>query len=844
MTRIVIIGGGPAGYEAALVAAQLGAQVTVIERDGIGGASVLTDCVPSKTLIAAAGAMTSVRDSAVLGLQGAELATVEPRPRVGQPPGQGPGDGPVRRHPRPAERARACASSAGRARLSDEIRGLAAHRVEVLDAEGEVTEELESDVVLIATGADPRVLRRRRARRRADPRLARRLRARGDARAPRRHRLRRHRGRVRLRLPRGRRAGHAGLLPRPGAARRGRRRGRRRRAGLPVPRRADRRARPRRRGEAHREGRGRRAHRRPHRRGLARPDDRRHRAEHLRAEPRAVRGRGRPRPATSSSTGSPARPCRASTPPATSPASSSSPRSRRCRAASRCGTPSARPSRRSSSRPSPPTSSPTPRSPPSGCRRSRSPRTQDIDVVRLPLATNARAKMSDLHDGFVKLFTRRSTGVVVGGVVVAPGASELILPDRAGRDQGPDRRRPGADVLDLPVAVGLDHRGRPTADGRRRALLTGAAGGPAPPATDVTDFSAQLRGSGADARVAPPMQRWMPSVRFALAPRRLLRSLAVGSAVAAAVLAPGAVAHADEPTGETVVGRARAGVAGDAGRRARGRRADQLGADRRPATPSASRPRTSRASPPAPPSRSRSTLRTAGTPRTRCTRSSPPPRSSPRPRSTRCCAAPPASPTRSPSSASRPTASRPGRRHRPAARRHSSTARSRTSGPSRATARSRSASPPAATGSHPSPAAPTRRRMWNEVAATVGFVPGPGRHLMLYVSSAATNCSYALAQVGSSPATGGMLYVRDTVTSVIAHELGHNFGLGHSSARQCDAAVESGSCRTARLPRLLRRHGRLLGPARLAQRRPGRRGSASCPPPSSSRSPSRAARSA
>ena len=71
MTRIVIIGGGPAGYESALVAAQLGAEVTVIERDGIGGASVLTDCVPAKTLIAPAGAMTSVRDSAVLGRQGA-----------------------------------------------------------------------------------------------------------------------------------------------------------------------------------------------------------------------------------------------------------------------------------------------------------------------------------------------------------------------------------------------------------------------------------------------------------------------------------------------------------------------------------------------------------------------------------------------------------------------------------------------------------------------------------------------------------------------------------------------------------------------------------------------------
>src|SRR5437764_13399399 len=76
MTRIVIIGGGPAGYEAALVAAQLGAEVTVVERDGIGGASVLTDCVPSKTLIAAAGAMTAVRDSSGLALQGVELTEV------------------------------------------------------------------------------------------------------------------------------------------------------------------------------------------------------------------------------------------------------------------------------------------------------------------------------------------------------------------------------------------------------------------------------------------------------------------------------------------------------------------------------------------------------------------------------------------------------------------------------------------------------------------------------------------------------------------------------------------------------------------------------------------------
>src|SRR5260370_36693329 len=51
----------------------------------------------------------------------------------------------------------------------------------------------------------------------------------------------------------------------------------------------------------------------------------------------------------------------------------------------------------------------------------------DALVVKLPLATNARAKMQGFRDGFVKLFARRNSGMGLGGVVVAPRASQLIL---------------------------------------------------------------------------------------------------------------------------------------------------------------------------------------------------------------------------------------------------------------------------------------------------------------------------------------------------------------------------------------------------------------------------------
>jgi dihydrolipoamide dehydrogenase len=51
----------------------------------------------------------------------------------------------------------------------------------------------------------------------------------------------------------------------------------------------------------------------------------------------------------------------------------------------------------------------------------------EVAIVKLPLATNARAKMQGFRDGFIKLFARADSRMVLGGVVVAPRASELIL---------------------------------------------------------------------------------------------------------------------------------------------------------------------------------------------------------------------------------------------------------------------------------------------------------------------------------------------------------------------------------------------------------------------------------
>ena len=147
--RIAIIGGGPGGYEAALVAAQLGADVTVIERDGLGGACVLTDCVPSKTLIATSGLMAAMDTSSSLGIRmnsdGNGLGLLDP------------------------SRVYARVRSLARAQSADVASRLSAEGVKVIAGTGRLAgprtvvaddTTVEADVVLISTGAEPRILPR------------------------------------------------------------------------------------------------------------------------------------------------------------------------------------------------------------------------------------------------------------------------------------------------------------------------------------------------------------------------------------------------------------------------------------------------------------------------------------------------------------------------------------------------------------------------------------------------------------------------------------------------------------------------------------------------------------
>ena len=154
----MIIGGGPAGYEAALVAAARGpevADVTVVDCDGIGGACVLWDCVPSKTFIASTGVRTELRRAPDLGyaleFEDAKIELPTINNRVKTLAAAQSADIAARLQ------SEGVTLIAGRGELVDDMPGMAAHTVKVTAHDGTVS-KLTADVVLIATGASPRVL--------------------------------------------------------------------------------------------------------------------------------------------------------------------------------------------------------------------------------------------------------------------------------------------------------------------------------------------------------------------------------------------------------------------------------------------------------------------------------------------------------------------------------------------------------------------------------------------------------------------------------------------------------------------------------------------------------------
>jgi pyruvate/2-oxoglutarate dehydrogenase complex dihydrolipoamide dehydrogenase (E3) component len=153
VTRIAILGGGPAGYEAALVGAQLGAQVAIIERDGLGGACVLADCVPSKTLIATSESITTFARSEDLGVRLRSGAHAAQQVAVDLPA--------VNKRVKELALAQSYdivhrVEREGVQVLRGSGRMVGPNRLVVSTTDGE--EGMGADLVLIATGASPRVL--------------------------------------------------------------------------------------------------------------------------------------------------------------------------------------------------------------------------------------------------------------------------------------------------------------------------------------------------------------------------------------------------------------------------------------------------------------------------------------------------------------------------------------------------------------------------------------------------------------------------------------------------------------------------------------------------------------
>ncbi|MBS1837707.1 MAG: FAD-dependent oxidoreductase [Actinobacteria bacterium] len=143
--RFVIIGGGPAGTQAATYAARLGAEVTLIERDVVGGAAHLRDCIPSKAMIATGGTLHHFSEARGMGLStsGSTVDLPELRSRI------------VAITHRLAESARGLLESQGVELVRGTGRMIDAHTVTATTEDGERT--FDADAIMVSTGSRPRI---------------------------------------------------------------------------------------------------------------------------------------------------------------------------------------------------------------------------------------------------------------------------------------------------------------------------------------------------------------------------------------------------------------------------------------------------------------------------------------------------------------------------------------------------------------------------------------------------------------------------------------------------------------------------------------------------------------
>ncbi len=160
--RIAVVGGGPGGYEAALTGAQMGAEVTVVERVGVGGSAVLTDVVPSKTLIATAEAANAIGDAADLGVQffvrGESGGPVRPEVTVNL---TAVNQRLLRLARQQSEDMKSQLIKAGVTVIQGEGRLDGPNRVIVSTGKGKTStdfDEINADTIVVSVGASPRIL--------------------------------------------------------------------------------------------------------------------------------------------------------------------------------------------------------------------------------------------------------------------------------------------------------------------------------------------------------------------------------------------------------------------------------------------------------------------------------------------------------------------------------------------------------------------------------------------------------------------------------------------------------------------------------------------------------------